>query len=72
MRTYNFDGAVRYLDTYPIGALAADLKTSAIALAKAGLVSDENSCQKIILETQAVIYNVAEFLDTIIETEVIR
>ncbi|WP_290437738.1 hypothetical protein [Muribaculum intestinale] len=72
MRVYNFEGAARYLENYPIGALASDLKTSAIALANAGLTFDEEERRQIILETQSVIYAVSEFLDTIIEMEVKR
>lgn len=67
---YDFAGAVRYLEDYSLDDMIENLKSSAINLANAGLSSAIEERMQIILYAQSAIFNVTEFLDSIIEREV--
>lgn len=67
---YDFAGAVRYLEDYPLDDMIENLKSSAINLANAGLSSAIEERMQIVLYAQSAIFNVTEFLDSIIERQV--
>lgn len=66
---YDFAGAVRYLEDFPLDDMIENLKSSAINLANAGLSSAIEERMQIILYAQSAIFNVTEFLDSIIERQ---
>lgn len=67
---YDFAGAVRYLEDYPLDDMIENLKSSAINLANAGLSSAIEERMQIVLYAQSAIFNVTEFLDSIIKRQV--
>lgn len=67
---YDFKAAAKYLEEYPLDDLTEWLKTSAINLANAGLSSAREERMEIVLHAQSAIFNVTEFLDSIIAREV--
>lgn len=66
---YDFAGAARYLEDFPLDDMIENLKSSAINLANAGLSSAIEERMQIILYAQSAIFNVTEFLDSIIERQ---
>lgn len=67
---YDFKAAARYLEDFPLDDITENLKTSAINLANAGLSSAIEERMQIVLYAQSAIFNVTEFLDSIIAREV--
>lgn len=63
--TFDITLAAEYLKDHPLGFIKDELKNAAINLANAGLTSDENGRNRLILEAQAAIFEVTELLDAI-------